>query len=247
MRTLTLILALVCLTLGACASGIDPNHAASIRLYDAEREARELRFRSIAATADKCQDDACVTTVAAFAALAQAGGGGASAPQVPTYRKQYHPIWNILGASVPTVVSGFVSWKQSENSRDVSLAQYDWLGGMMRDLSQSPALQSPSITVGGDYVPGSQHIGDAVGGDYITGHVGDAVGRDQIGGDQHIGDAIGRDVIGGDRIDNAGNLGNDNRIDSPGPIDHSGDQCDGTLCQGEDNSQPPPDDADVDG
>ena len=45
-----------------------------------------------------------------------------------------------------------------------------------------------------------------------------------------------------DRIDNDGNIGNDNRIDSPGPIENSGDECEGEHCQGDDNSPEPPDD-----
>jgi hypothetical protein len=238
MRSLTLVLLLLSLAVVAgCATKIDPNHQLTVKLYDAEREAREARFANLTATAEGCQEDACRTTIAAFAALAQAAGGGA--PPAPVYRKQYHPAWGILGAVAPAAISAAVSWHQSDNTRDVSIAQYGFLGGVIRDVAQSPALQTPSIIVGGDYVPGSQHIGDAVGGDYITGHVGDAVGRDQIGRDQHIGDEIGRDAIGRDRIDNAGNIGNDNRIDSPGPFDiDTGDRCTGDQCQGE---SPPPD------
>lgn len=50
--------------------------------------------------------------------------------------------------------------------------------------------------------------------------------------DSYNGDHIGRDLIGGDRTDNSGNIGNDNRQDSPGPIDNSdpGDDCDGASC-----------------
>ncbi len=240
MRSPAVILILLALiALAGCASTPDPNYTAYVRFVEQQQATQQQRFASIAATADGCQDDACRTTIAAFAALAQASGAGASTAIQP-YRKQFHPAWNILGASVPALINGAVAWRQSENSRDVSIAQYDWLGGMMRDLSNSPALQSPNVTVGGHYVTGSQHIGDD-----ISGHIGDSIGRDAIGGDQHVGDAVGRDAIGGDRIDNRGNIGTDNRIDSPGPIstDNSGDRCDGEHCQGDDNS-PPPNDGD---
>ncbi len=232
-------LALAAVLLVGCATTADPNYNAYVKFVEAQQEAQQKRFASIASTADKCTTDSCVQQVAALAALAQAAGASQGASLQP-YRKTYHPAWSILGATVPAVINGAVAWRQSEVNRDVQVAQYDWLGGMMRDLSNSSALQppaAPNINVGGDYIPGSQHVGDTVGGDYITGHVGDAVGRDQIGGDQHVGDAIGRDVIGGDRIDNAGNIGNDNRIESPGPYE-SGDTCEGTACQGENN--PPP-------
>lgn len=241
MRVSALILIVLALiALAGCAATPDPNYTAYVRFVEQQQVAQQQRYASIAATADGCQDDACRTTIAAFAALAQAGSGNSAATLQP-YRKQFHPAWNILGASVPALINGAVAWRQSENSRDVSIAQFDWLGGMMSDLANSPALQSPSVTVGGHYVTGSQHIGDD-----ISGHIGDSIGRDVIGGDQHVGDSIGRDVIGGDRIDNRGNLGTDNRIDSPGPIDNSGDRCDGEHCQGDDNS-PPPDPAPDDG
>ena len=241
-RPFVLILMLVALLVGCAGTGkIDPNYQAQLQFVEQQAAAERQQFTSIAQTAERCTSDACVTQVAALAALAAAGGRG-SAPTVQPFRKQFHPAWGLLGSLVPSLANAAVSWHQSDNARDTSLAQYGFLGGVIRDVAASPALQTPNITVGGDYVPGSQHIGDAVGGDYITGHVGDAVsvGRDQIGGDQHVGDAIGRDVVGGDRIDNSGNLGTDNRIDSPGPIstDNSGDECDGIGCQGVVN--PPP-------
>jgi hypothetical protein len=244
MRSFVLLTLLVAmLALSACATTPDPHYQQLVNFHNAEREAREARFASIAATAEGCQDDACRTTIAAFAALAQAGGGGAAAT-LPAYRKQYHPAWGILGAVAPAAISAAVSWRQSDNSRDVSLAQYGFLGGVVRDVVSSPALQAPSITVGGDYIPGSQHVGDAIGGDYITGHVGDAIGRDQIGGDQHVGDTvggdqIGGDAIGGDRVDGDGNY-NAGRIDSPGPFEENGDDCTGDGCQGENNVPPEP-------
>lgn len=243
MRALFVPLILAALALSACATGpkTDPDYAAYLRFVEQQNAGEQKRFESIAATAAGCQDDACRTTIAAFAALAQANGRGA--PAVQPHRKTYHPAWGLLGTIVPSLANAAVTWHQSDNARDTSLAQYGFLGGVVRDVAQSPALQSPTITVGGDYVPGSQHIGDAIGGDLISGHVGDTIGRDAIGGDQRIGDDIGGNIVGGDdNSDNSGNIGTENRIDSPGPIDESGDRCTGDTCQGSNN--PPPDDDD---
>jgi hypothetical protein len=245
-RSLLLCALCLCLMLGACASTptADPNYTARLEFIERQAAADRQQMAAIAQAAERCSDDACVTQVAALAALASVKGGNAT-PAIEPYRKQFHPAWSLLGAIVPQLANAAVSWHQSDNSRDVSVAQFGFLGGVVRDVAQSPALDAPNITVGGDYVSGSQHIGDAVGGDYITGHVGDAVGRDQIGGNQHLGDTVGRDQvggdsIGGDRVDGDGNY-NTGRIDSPGPFDNSndGDDCEGDGCQGSNN--PPPD------
>lgn len=235
------------LALAACASTptADPNYTARLEFIERQAAAERQQFQTIAQAAEKCSDDTCVTQVAALAALAAAAGRG-STPTVEPYRKQFHPAWNIVGAAVPVLANAAVTWHQSDNSRDVSVAQFGWLGGVVRDVANSPALRSPNINVGGDYITGTQHIGDAVGRDLISGHVGDTVGRDQIAGDQHIGDAIGRDNIGGDniggdRVDGDGNY-NSGRFESPGPIDNSGDECEGDGCQAPPPPPPPEED-----
>lgn len=130
-----------------------------------------------------------------------------------------HPLWGIARATLPSLVTGYVGITQGRYSRDIAREQYDFLGRVIEGAT-------PSVTVGGDYISGQQHIGDNVGRDYITGHVGDAIGRDRFGRDQ-----IGRDQVIGDRNLNRG------RQDSPGPIDdHSGDCREGTDC----SVTPPP-------
>lgn len=225
MRAIILIASL--LLLAACASTPDPNYAAYLEAATAADQREQLVRGSVGDAAAACNNDAtCVVAVAGFAALA-VQKGGASAGLQP-YRKQYHPAWGILGAAVPAVIQGAVAIRSSDNSRDIALGQYDFLANVIGSVTSSPALQprDPSITVGGDYISGRQHIGDAVGGDQ---HIGDAIGRDQIGGDQRIGDDIGGD-------DNSGNSG---RIGSPGPFDNSG-QCTGDRCQGDGDINPPP-------
>jgi hypothetical protein len=114
------------------------------------------------------------------------------------------PVWRILGATVPALVTGYVGIRQAEIARDNTAAQYDFLGGAIDALAGSPALRAPSITVGGDYVPGQ--IGDNVTGD------GNATRGAQVG------DNVGRDQTGGDHVDGSV-IGDDNRFSSPGPFD----------------------------
>jgi hypothetical protein len=228
MRPSLLILIALSVVLAGCASSRpDPQYRAYVQLVQEQETARQARFASIAAAADRCDGDSCVQMVAAIAALAQAGAGQGAAPQ--QYRRDPSAAERVglamLGQMAP-LASAAVAWRSSDNSREIALGQYSFLGGVIDSVVSSPALQGPSITVGGDYITGSQHVGDAV-------------GRDQIGGDQHIGDSIGRDVIGGDRIDNRGNIGRDNRLASPGPFDDSGDRCEGPLCQGVQHPPPP--------
>jgi hypothetical protein len=135
-----------------------------------------------------------------------------------------HPAWGVARSLLPAVVTGLVGIHQARYMRDTAREQYDWLGRVVESAQ-------PSVTVGRDYITGSQHIGDAVGRDLISGHVGDAIGRDRIGRDQvHVG----RDQITGDRNHNRG------RQDSPGPIE-SGDCRDGADCSTQPPPPPPPD------
>lgn len=117
---------------------------------------------------------------------------------------QESPVWRILGATVPSLVTGYVGIRQAEIARDNTVAQYDFLGGAIDAVAGSPALRAPSITVGGDYVPGQ--IGDNVTGDGNAtrgAQVGDTVGGDQAGRD------IVRDSV----------IGDGNRFGSSGPFD----------------------------
>ncbi len=229
-----LVLLLAVLTLSACASTrTDPHYAAYLQAATADAQRDALARGSIADAAAACNgDDTCVVAVAGFAALAVQGSAGRGANLQP-YRKQHHPAWGILGATLPVAIQSAVAWRSSDNSRDIALGQYQMLGGIVGSVVNSPALtpRDPSITVGGDYITG--RVGDDVGRDQIGGdqHIGDTVGRDQIGGDQHIGDAIGGD-------NNAGNSG---RIYSPGEF---GPTCTGPRCQGDGDVFPPPEDSD---
>lgn len=232
-----IVLAIVVLALAACATGRDPNYESYL---DASRQAQQQQALALGAISDAAAacngDPACVVAVAGFAALAAQKSGGSEIRPYVRQASAAERVGIALVGQIAPLASMAVAWHSSDNSRDIALGQYDFLGGVIGSVASSPALQAPSITVGGDYVPGSQHIGDD-----ISGHVGDAIGRDAIGGDQRIGDDIGRDAIGGDRIDGS-NIGTDNRIESPGPYDY-GNRCTGEQCQG----LPPSDPVDPEG
>jgi hypothetical protein len=220
----SLAAAALCLTLAACAT-TRPDAAYQAYL-EANARAQQQQAAQLAAIADAsaCNGDpTCVTAAKGFAALAAAMTGH-RAP-IEQQRVQHHPAWGVLAAVLPTAVQVAGGVYQARYSRDVSLAQYGWLSDAIGSLAGSPALQGPSITVGGDYIPGSQHHGDWTGGD-------------RIGRDQRTGDDVRRDTIGGDRIE----YGSGNRFASPGPFRDTGNgpRCEGDQCQGGDRFPLPP-------
>ena len=90
---------------------------------------------------------------------------------------------------------------------------------------QAQAGAAPDLIVGGNY--GDTFTDNSTHGDTISDSGNSAIDISDSGNGN-----AGRDLIGGDRIDNAGNIGSDNRQDSPGPIDNSdpGDDCSGASC-----------------
>lgn len=219
------LIAIAPLLLIGCATGRDANYSAYLEARQQAAQQENAALRAISDASIGCAGDAtCVVAVAGFAALATRNQTGAAGVQ-PYVRQASagERIGLALIGQIAPLASAAVAWRSSDNSRDIALGQYDFLGGVVGSLATSPALSVPSITVGGDYVSGRQHVGDSVGGDSIGG---DAIGRDNIGGDQRIGPEIN---IGGD--DNSGNSG---RINSPGPYDtdNSTDTtCTGPRCQ----------------
>lgn len=223
-------------------SDVDANYDAYRETVSKLYEQQVAGKKAIADAATSCADDTCRVAIAGFAAMASQG----AAQSVPLQQYQRQPSgWERFGLALVGQLGPLgqaaVSWHGLDTSRDVSQAQYNFLDNAISSMANSPALQGPSapnINVQGDYVTGTQHVGDSVGGD--------AIGRDSIGGDQQIGDNIGGhlvggdqhlgDQIGGDRVDNDGIIGNENRFTSPGPI--SGDTCTGDTCQGVVNPDP---------
>lgn len=210
--------------LAACASPpARDGYQAYLEFVSAQSAREDARLAGIAAAAQSCTDARCVEHVAAVAALAsmRPGGAGSSAapPQrAPTGAEQFARVASALAPIAGTLITGAVQWHQSDTARDVSVAQYAAIDhivsgavGGMADVSRSAV---PSITVGGDYVSGTQ---TQAGRDYITGNP-VTVGGDLVGRDQYRGP-----VAGGNQ-----------RWNSPGPV---GDGCQGEGCQPQ---QPPP-------
>ena len=234
MRVLIVLLAMV---LSACATTPDANYQAYLNASDTAEQRSVIAHNAIADTAACNGDATCVVAVKGFAALAYQGSGS-NKGQLQQYVRQ-PSAWEKFGLGALNILAplsqAYVALDAGRNNVDIARIGADrevrvteaWAGttvGVAQVFADLPP--STSVTVGRDWVSGYQHIGDTV-------------GRDQIAGDQHIGDAIGRDVIGGDRIDNSGNIGNDNRITSPGPFEN-GDDCIGDHCQGDGDINPPP-------
>lgn len=228
----TFFLVAIGLLLCACAtSNPDPNYGAYLA---ANRDASielERRITAIANTDDCPEDDgACVIATKAIAGLTLAAGAGANA-KVEPYRPQRSTAAAIglaLVGQLSPLASAAVAWHAQDTSRDVQIAQYGFLEGIVRSTSDAAAAiaeAGPRIEVGGNY---GDTYGEYVGGDRVGGNLGDTYGDDFTGGDRTD---VGNDQIGGDRIDNSGNIGEGNRQESPGPIDDR-DGGDGGECPG---------------
>lgn len=168
-------------------AAVKPGYAAYLEFVGAQQERANAQVAGIAATAQSCTDARCVEHVAALAALASMGAGGGGQPTVaPPPRElsgveKFAAVAGALSPLAATLVTGAVQWHQADASRDVSLAQYGALDhitstavGAVADVARGAV---PSVTVGGDYVSGTQtHIG------------GDLIGRDRVDNRGIIGD-----------------------------------------------------------
>lgn len=204
-------------------SGGDPNYSQYVAAMSRQTD------DSASVDASACNGDArCVENVAAFATIRALSGQNRPTIQPPAPKVSG---WERFGtAALRTLVplaGAAVSWHQSDNATETSLAQYGFLGGLVRDVtaaSAEVAQAGPSINVGGNY--GDTAIDNSQHGDTISDS-----GNTTIT-DSNNGDHAGRDIVGRDVIDNSGNYGDDNRQDSPGPIDNSddGNDCSGSSC-----------------
>lgn len=219
-----------CAALSACGGAAVRNREAwnkavdvTVQREQAQAKAHQESITGLAGAAAKCTDDRCVENVAAFAAIVAASGGAgaglAPLPAPPREASGVEKFTALAGALAPlaaTVVNAGVQWHQADTSRDVSLAQYGFLQGVVHDTSAAAVAMQPSVSVGGDYTIGN---GNTV----ARGHIGDAIGGSVVGGDQ----------IGGDRtaVDNSGiiHTGDGDRYGSDGPW--TGPICTGTTCQ----------------
>lgn len=185
MKTIIILLAL---TLTACA-GTQARNAelwrqANIdRQLETDRQAKRIDSMrsSFLAQAQSCTDDTCRVAIAGFSALSTQNNQDQvlTATPPPYERDGAAKFRDVLTGLVPilsTLSGAAVNYKQAEHNRDIQLGQYNFLSstiGYTTTAAQNIANAGPRIDVGGDYVSGTQHVGDDV-----------SVGRDQISGTQ---------------------------------------------------------------
>lgn len=217
-----MIAALLALALCACASTPNAEYRAYLEASAASEAREAAQLADLKATATACVDDTCRVAIAAIAGFAAQGVAGRSRPapfvQQPSTAAK---IGLALVGQLGPLANAAVSWHQSDNAARTSEAQYRFLGGAVSDMAAvasgattAAASLVPSVTVGGDYIAGD---GNATHGAQIGDSSAVDVGRDQTGGDHADGSVI----------------GDENRFESPGPIDQSndGDDCTGDSCQ----------------
>lgn len=181
MKLLIIVLAL---TLTACAGtqtrNVDLWRQANIdRQMQMQEQRKQLESArtSYLAQAQSCTDDTCRVAIAGFAALSTNSNQQQQTQQVqiPFERDGASKFRDVLTGIVPilsTLTGAAVNYRQVETSRDVQLAQYNFLDsaiGYTTTAAQNIANAGPRIEVGGDYVSGTQHVGDTVGRDQISG------------------------------------------------------------------------------
>lgn len=204
--------AMLPLMLTACA-GAQQRNMEIYRQASIEQRARvETQQAAYARQAGACDTDLCRVAIAGFAAMS----GGERSGQIiqpPYERDGAAKFRDVLSGVVPivsTLAGSAVNFRQSEINRDIQLGQYQFLGSAISSTTTAAtniATAGPRIDVGGDYISGTQHIGDAIAGDGNAtrgGRIGDDVGRDQISGTQ----TITQDSGNGNRTSSPDNSGN---------------------------------------
>lgn len=150
--------------------------------------------------------------VAKFEVFAPAGGGAGAgiAPPQPK-RSGWDRVESITKSIIgvtPSLGAVYSGIKASDNARAVSEAQYEFLGGVVHDVTAASAIvaqSGPDITVGGNLGDTQTIGGDMIGGDRTETSVGGNLGDTSI-----VETTIGRDQIGGDLTDNSGIIGDNN-------------------------------------
>lgn len=210
---ISLAIAAILLTAGCAA-----NRTA---FYDAQNDYREqvaardaAKAVAMQTAAAGCADDSCRIAIAGFAALAR--GETLAAPT--QYRSEGVAVLGLVDRALGIGGSAY----GARMSRDTLIG----VAGIVANSAGDRSTHS--------YIDQSDHSDNSTSiADSYNSEAGDTISDSGNVSDSGNGNA-GRDLIGGNRTDNAGNIGTDNRIDSPGPIDSSnpGD------CDGESNCNP---------
>lgn len=154
---------------GSEAAKPDANYAAYLDLYSKQQKAADDQRTAFAQMAAKCTSDACVTQVAAIAALAGSTGGHAAQPQPFVKQESTAAKFGLaLVGQISPLAAAAVSWHAQDTSKAEQLAQYQFLGGSVHDLTTAAASVAPTISVGHDYIPGNVDNGTHVNGGDLT-------------------------------------------------------------------------------
>lgn len=227
MNRFLIVLALVAIAgVAGCAAPRQAYYAAQQDYRTQVSAQNAAKQAAVQASAAGCSDDTCRVAVAAIAALTQ--GERIAAPG--QYRSEGGSVLNLVGQALNVGASVYGQKLQADSLVDLAGVIAGSAGDRSNHFDYS------------DHSDNSTHIADSFNDSSDNSAHGDTIsdsGNTSIA-DSYNGNA-GRDLIGGDRVDNNGNIGTDNRQDSPGPIDdHSddGDDCSGESCNPTENPVP---------
>lgn len=204
---------LIALALTACASSRNAHYAAQSEYRTAIAAQNAAKLAAVQSAASDCKTDTCRVSVAAMAALVQSE----RVERPVQYRSQAGTVLGLVERALS--VGAAVYGQKIQGDSLVDLAGV--IAGSAGDRSQhfdysDHSATDNSVSIADSYNEQGDTISDS--------------GNTTVS-DSNNGNA-GRDLIGRDRVDNSGNIGNDNRQGSDGPIDNSddGDDCSGASC-----------------
>ena len=208
-----LIAILIAALLSACASSRNAHYAAQSEYRTAIAAQNAAKLAAVQSAASDCKTDTCRVSVAAMAALVQSE----RVERPVQYRSQAGTVLGLVERALS--VGAAVYGQKIQGDSLVDLAGV--IAGSAGDRSQHFDYSDHSAT------DNSVSIADSYNeqGDTISDSGNTTIANSNNGN-------AGRDLIGRDRVDNSGNIGNDNRQGSDGPIDNSddGDDCSGASC-----------------
>lgn len=211
MRIVAVIVAVVLMS--ACAASRNAHYAAQSEYRNAIAAQNAAKLAAVQSSASACSDDTCRVAVAAMAALVQSE----RVERPAQYRSQAGTVLGLVERALS--VGAAVYGQKIQGDSLVDLAGV--IAGSAGDRSQhfdysDHSATDNSVSIADSYNEQGDTISDS--------------GNTTVS-DSNNGNA-GRDLIGRDRVDNSGNIGNDNRQGSDGPIDNSddGDDCSGASC-----------------
>lgn len=204
---------LIALALTACAASRQAHYAAQSEYRNSIAAQNAAKLAAVQSGAASCKTDTCRVSVAAMAALVQSE----RIERPAQYRSQASTVLGLVERALS--VGAAVYGQKIQGDSLVDLAGV--IAGSAGDRSQhfdysDHSATDNSVSIADSYNEQGDTISDS--------------GNTTVS-DSNNGNA-GRDLIGRDRVDNSGNIGNDNRQGSDGPIDNSddGDDCSGVSC-----------------